>query len=93
MELGIYSFGDWTIDQTTGKLISEAERYKHLLEEIKLADEVRLDVFGIGENHRPDFIVSSTIIVLSAAATIKNRIRLTSDENVLSSDDAVRLFQ
>ncbi len=93
MELGIYSFGDRTIDQTTGKLISEAKRYKHLLEEIKLADEVRLDVFGIGEHHRPDFIVSSTIIVLSAAATIKNRIRLTSDENVLSSDDAVRLFQ
>ncbi|MGB9663742.1 MAG: LLM class flavin-dependent oxidoreductase [Ignavibacteria bacterium] len=93
MELGIYSFGDRTIEFTTGKLISEAERYRRLLEEIKLADEVGLDVFGIGEHHRPDFIVSSPIVVLSAAATITKRIRLTSAVNVLSSDDPVRLFQ
>lgn len=93
MELGIYSFGDRTIDPTMGKLISEAERYRRLLEEIKLADEVGLDVFGIGEHHRPDFIVSSPIVVLAAAATITKKIRLTSAVNVLSSDDPVRLFQ
>ncbi|MCR4417561.1 MAG: LLM class flavin-dependent oxidoreductase [Ignavibacteria bacterium] len=93
MELGIYSFGDRTIDFTTGELISEAERYRRLLEEIKLADEVGLDVFGIGEHHRPDYIISSPIVVLSAAASITKKIRLTSAVNVLSSDDPVRLFQ
>jgi len=93
MELGIYSFGDRTIEYPTGKLVSEAERYRRLLEEIKLADEVGLDVFGVGEHHRPDFIVSAPAIVLSAAATITKRIRLTSAVNVLSSDDPVRIFQ
>ncbi len=93
MELGIFSFGDRTIDFETGKLISEHERYKNLLEEIKLADEVGLDVFGIGEHHRSDFIVSAPAIVLAAAATITKKIRLTSAVNVLSSDDPVRIFQ
>jgi len=93
MELGIYSFGDRTIDITTGELISEAERYRRLLEEIKLADEVGLDVFGIGEHHRSDFIVSSPAVVLAAAASITKHIRLTSAVNVLSSDDPVRIFQ
>lgn len=93
MELGIYSFGDRTKDFHTGELISEQERYRRLLEEIKLADEVGLDVFGIGEHHRPDYIVSAPAIVLAAAATITKRIRLTSAVNVLSSDDPVRIFQ
>ncbi len=93
MELGIYSFGDRTKDFHTNELISEAERYRRLLEEIKLADEVGLDVFGIGEHHRPDYIISSPAIVLAAAASITKRIRLTSAVNVLSSDDPVRIFQ
>jgi len=54
-------------------LISEAKRYKRLLEEIKLSDEVGLDVFGIGEYHRPDYIISSPIVVLSAASTIMKK--------------------
>ncbi len=93
MELGIYSFGDRTKDFHNNELISEAERYRRLLEEIKLADEVGLDVFGIGEHHRPDYIISSPAIVLAAAASITKRIRLTSAVNVLSSDDPVRIFQ
>lgn len=93
MEIGIFSFGDRTKDFHTNELISEAERYRRLLEEIKLADEVGLDVFGIGEHHRPDYIISSPAIVLAAAASITKRIRLTSAVNVLSSDDPVRIFQ
>lgn len=93
MEFGLFSFGDRTKDFHTGELISEAERYRRLLEEIKLADEVGLDVFGVGEHHRPDYIISAPAIVLSAAAIITKRIRLTSTVNVLSSDDPVRIFQ
>ncbi|MCX8057583.1 MAG: LLM class flavin-dependent oxidoreductase [Ignavibacteria bacterium] len=93
MELGIFSFGDRTKDFHTGELISEEERYRRLMEEIKLADEVGLDVFGIGEHHRPDYIISSPAIVLAAASTITKRIRLTSAVNVLSSDDPIRIFQ
>lgn len=93
MEFGIFSFGDRTIDPHTGEIISEAERYKRLLEEIKLTDEAGLDVFGVGEHHREDYIISSPAVVLAAAATITRQIRLTSAVNVLSSDDPVRVFQ
>ena len=64
-----------------------------LLEEIELADAVGLDVFGVGEHHRPDFVVSAPGVVLGAAAVRTRRIRLTSAVNVLSSDDPVRVFQ
>jgi len=74
-------------------LISEAKRYKRLLEEIKLSDELGLDVFGIGEYHRPDYIISSPIVVLSAASTIMKKNWLTSAVNVLSYDDPIRIFK
>jgi len=93
MELGIYSFGEATPDPVTGYAISQGERIRNLLEEIELADQVGLDVFGVGEHHRPDFIVSAPAIVLAAAATRTKRIRLTSAVTVLSSDDPVRVFQ
>jgi probable LLM family oxidoreductase len=64
-----------------------------LLEEIELADEVGLDVFGVGEHHRPDFAVSAPAVVLGAAAARTKRIRLTSAVSVLSSDDPIRVFQ
>ncbi len=86
MELGIYSFGEVTA-------ISPRDRLHNLLEEIELADQVGLDVFGVGEHHRPDFVVSSPATVLAAAATRTKRIRLSSAVNVLSSDDPVRVFQ
>jgi probable LLM family oxidoreductase len=93
MELGIYSFGETTPDPVTGYAISPGERIRNLLEEIELADQVGLDVFGVGEHHRPDFIVSAPAIVLAAAAARTERIRLTSAVTVLSSDDPVRVFQ
>ncbi|EKP94058.1 LLM class flavin-dependent oxidoreductase [Thermaerobacter subterraneus] len=93
MEIGIYSFGDRNTDPETGQLISPAERIRRLLEEIELADQVGLDVFGVGEHHRPDYVVSAPAVVLAAAAARTRRIRLTSAVNVLSSDDPVRAFQ
>src|SRR5207302_11037647 len=66
---------------------------RRLLEEIELADRVGLDVFGVGEHHRQEFIVSSPAVLLAAAAARTKRIRLTSAVTVLSSDDPVRVFQ
>jgi probable LLM family oxidoreductase len=93
MELGIYSFGENTADPGTGRLGSAAERLAHLLEEVELADRLGLDVFGIGEHHRSDYVVSAPGVVLAAAAARTERIRLTSAVTVLSSDDPVRVFQ
>jgi alkanesulfonate monooxygenase SsuD/methylene tetrahydromethanopterin reductase-like flavin-dependent oxidoreductase (luciferase family) len=93
MELGIYTFVENTADPVTGKQISPHQRMKNLMEEVKLADELQLDVFAIGEHHRPDYVVSSPAVVLAAAAVRTKRIRLTSAVTVLSSDDPVRVFQ
>ncbi len=92
MELGLHTFGD--IDATASDKGAEgARRIRNLLEEIELADQVGLDVFGLGEHHRPDYVVSSPATVLAAAAARTKRIRLTSAVSVLSSDDPVRIFQ
>jgi len=93
MELGIYTFAELTPDPATGRTIGPQERLRDLLEEIELADQVGLDVFGVGEHHRPDFAVSSPAVVLAAAAPRTRRIRLTSAVSVLSPDDPVRVFQ
>jgi probable LLM family oxidoreductase len=93
MELGIYTFAEVTPDPATKQTISPRERLRDLLEEIELADQVGLDVFGVGEHHRPDFAVSAPAVVLAAAAARTQRIRLTSAVSVLSSDDPVRVFQ
>ena len=93
MELGIYTFAETTPDPHTGRTISPHERLRDLLEEIELADQVGLDVFGVGEHHRPEFAVSAPAVVLAAAAQRTRRIRLTSAVSVLSSDDPVRVFQ
>jgi probable LLM family oxidoreductase len=93
VELGIYTFGEVTPDPATGRTISPSERLRNLLEEIELADRVGLDVFGVGEHHRPDFAVSAPAVVLAAAAGRTSRIRLTSAVNVLGSDDPIRVFQ
>ncbi|ACO45978.1 LLM class flavin-dependent oxidoreductase [Deinococcus deserti] len=92
-ELGLYTFAERTPDPYTGQLVSPAQRLQDLLEEIVLADQVGLDVFGIGEHHRPEFVVSSPAVVLAAAAARTRSIRLTSAVTVLSSDDPVRVFQ
>lgn len=93
MELGIYTFAETTPDPVTGHTVGAAQRLPDLLEEIELADQVGLDVFGVGEHHRPDFAVSAPAMVLAAAAERTRRIRLSSAVTVLSSDDPVRVFQ
>ena len=93
MELGVYTFAELSPDPITGEELAPAERLRNLIEEIELADRIGLDVFGVGEHHRPDFAVSSPAIVLAAAAERSKTIRLTSAVTVLSSDDPVRVYQ
>lgn len=90
MEIGVYTFGDTDL---SGGAPAAAQRLRDLIEEIELAEQVGLDVFGVGEHHRPDFTVSAPAVVLAAAAARTQRIRLTSAVTVLSSDDPVRVFQ
>ncbi|MEM9955705.1 MAG: LLM class flavin-dependent oxidoreductase [Chloroflexota bacterium] len=92
-ELGIYSFAELSPDPTTGIKISPTERIQRLLEEIELADQVGLDVYGLGEHHREDYVSSAPEVILAAAATRTKNIRLSSAVTVLSSDDPVRVFQ
>jgi probable LLM family oxidoreductase len=92
VEIGIYTFAELR-GEPGREPISPQQRLSNLLEEIELADEVGLDVFGVGEHHRPDFAVSAPAVVLAAAAVRTKRIRLTSAVTVLSSDDPVRVFQ
>jgi probable LLM family oxidoreductase len=93
VEVGVYTFAELSPDPVTGEELSPEERLRNLIEEIELADRIGLDVFGVGEHHRPDFAVSSPAIVLAAAAERTKAIRLTSAVTVLSSDDPVRVFQ
>ena len=93
MELGLYTFGGLTPDAKNGSTISPQQRLRDLCEEIELADQLGLDVFGVGEHHRPDFVVSAPAVVLAAAAMRTQRIRFTSAVSVISSDDPVRVFQ
>ncbi|HZP96140.1 MAG TPA: LLM class flavin-dependent oxidoreductase [Candidatus Limnocylindria bacterium] len=94
MEIGLYTFGELTPTLgPMGATIAPAERLRDLLDEIELADRLGLDVFGVGEHHRPDFAVSAPAVVLAAAAARTTRIRLTSAVSVISSDDPVRVFQ
>lgn len=92
-EIGLYSFVELTPDPRTGHKITPAERIRHLLEEIELADQVGLDVFGLGEHHREDYVSSAPEVLLAAAAARTRNIRLSSAVTVLSSDDPVRVFQ
>jgi probable LLM family oxidoreductase len=93
MELGIYTFAELEPGPDAGRGPDAAERLRDLLEEIELADSLGLDVFGIGEHHRPDFVSSAPAVALAAAAARTKQIRLTSAVTVLSSDDPVRVFQ
>ncbi|WP_078551427.1 LLM class flavin-dependent oxidoreductase [Bacillus alkalicellulosilyticus] len=92
MEIGLSTFVETTPD-VNGEVISHAQRIREVVEEIVLADQVGLDVFGVGEHHREDFAASSPAIILAAAASQTKRIRLTSAVTVLSSADPVRVFQ
>ncbi|ETT47416.1 MULTISPECIES: Atu2307/SP_0267 family LLM class monooxygenase [unclassified Paenibacillus] len=93
MELGISTFVETTPDVNTGVTLSHAERLREVVEEIVLADQVGLDVYGVGEHHRPDFAASSPAVLMAAAVPLTTRIRLTSAVMILSSADPVRVFQ
>jgi probable LLM family oxidoreductase len=93
MELGIYTFVENTPDPVTGHALAPAQRLRNLIEEIELADQVGIDVFGVGEHHRPDYLGSAPPILLAAAAERSKRIRLSSAVTVLSSDDPVRVYE
>jgi probable LLM family oxidoreductase len=93
MEIGVDSFAAAISDPATGLTISPVQRMHNLLEEIELADQVGLDVFGIGEHHRAEFLDSAPVVILAAAAGRTKNIRLTSAVTVLSAADPVRVFQ
>ncbi|MEZ5098252.1 MAG: LLM class flavin-dependent oxidoreductase [Thermoleophilia bacterium] len=93
MEIGVFTFAEVPLDPGRDSGPAAAGRLRDLLEEARLADEVGLDLFGVGEHHRPDFAVSAPAVTLAAIAARTSRIRLTSAVSVLSSDDPVRVFQ
>ena len=93
MDIGCYTFADIQPDPQTGRATAPSQRLREVVEEIELADQVGLDVFGIGEHHRPEYVVSAPAVVLAAAAERTKHIRLSSAVSVLSSDDPVRVFQ
>ena len=93
MQIGIDSFAASIPDPVTGQVLSPVQRMQTLLAEMELADQVGLDVFGIGEHHRAEFLDSAPAVILAAAAARTKTIRLTSAVTVLSAADPVRVFQ
>ena len=93
MQIGVYTFVENTPDPATGQTLSPVQRLRDLMEEIELADQVGLEVFGIGEHHRPDFLGSAPTIMLAAAAERTKSIKLSTAVTVLSSDDPVRVYE
>src|SRR3954470_13065798 len=90
MEIGIDSFASAMYGSNS---LSSVEAMEQLLERITFADEVGLDVFGIGEHHKKEFLDSATAVILAAAAARTKRIRLSSAVTVLSAADPVRVYQ
>lgn len=93
MELGITTFAETYPDPATGEILSHGERLRQVLAEARLAEEVGLEVYGVGEHHRPDFASSAPAVVLAAIAGQTEHIRLSPAVSILSSDDPVRVFQ
>lgn len=93
IELGIDSFAAASSAGTTGTAVDDATSMRHLLERVRRADEAGVDVFGIGEHHRREYLDSAPHVILGAAAATTRRIRLTSAVTVLSAADPVRVFQ
>ena len=93
MQIGLFTFADLTANRHTGRTLSAEQRLQEVLAQAKLADEVGLDVFGVGEHHRLDFAVSATPVVMAAIAQVTRRIRLASAVTILSTADPVRVFE
>src|SRR5207253_6574746 len=92
MEFGLDTFGDVTVG-ADGKPLSHGQVLRNVVAEATLADEVGVDVFGVGEHHRPDFAISSPEVVLSAISSATQKIHLGSSVTVLSTDDPVRVYE
>src|SRR4051812_26559181 len=93
MQIGVYTFVENTPDAATGQTLPATQRLRDLMEEVELADQVGLEVFGIGEHHRPNFMASAPVVMLGAAAERSKRIQLSTAVTVLSSDDPVRVYE
>lgn len=93
MELGLGMFGDLTVDSLQQKFQTPGERLQQMLEQVKLAEDIGLDSFVLGEHHRPDYAVSSTEVVLASLASVTRKIKLASGVTVLSSADPVKVYQ
>ena len=93
MEFGITTFAEAIPENEEGVALSHSVRIQHLMEEVKLADAIGLDVYGIGEHHRKDMAASAPEVILAGAATVTKQIRLTSATTIISSEDPVRVFQ
>jgi len=93
MEIGVYTFADLGTHPVTRETITPRQRMMNLMEEIELADQLGLDVFALGEHHRPDYLISAPTVVLGAAAVKTKTMKLSSAVTVLSSEDPVRVFQ
>jgi probable LLM family oxidoreductase len=93
MEIGVITLGEFLKDPMKGQKISAQQRIQEIIAAAKLADEAGLDVFGVGEHHALDFVVSAVPVVLAAIAPVTKRIRLTSAVTVLSTADPVREFE
>jgi probable LLM family oxidoreductase len=93
LELGITTFAETLPNPKTGAIISADVRLQQIIEEIVLAEQVGLDYYGVGEHHRKEFAASVPSVILAAAASVTNRIKLGSAVTVLSSDDPVRIYQ
>lgn len=93
MELGIGMFGDLSQDQSTGKYKDAGIKIREIIDQVKLMDEVGIDVFAMGEHHRPDYAVSSPEIVLAAAASVTKNIKFASGVTVLSSSEPVKVYE
>lgn len=93
MELGIGMFGDLAYDNTTQSYRNAGEKLQEIIEQVKLMDQVGIDIFAMGEHHREDYAVSSPEIILAAASTVTQNIRLASAVTVLSSSEPVKVYE
>lgn len=92
-EIGLFTFGEITADPATGRPLDPAVRLREFIDLARVGDQVGLDVFGVGEHHRPDFAITSPPVVLAAIAEATEHIRLTSTVTVLSTADPVKVFE
>jgi probable LLM family oxidoreductase len=92
-EIGLFTFGELTVDPNTNRAIDPARRLREFIDLAKIADQAGLHVFGVGEHHRPDFAIASPAVVLAAIAEATSTIRLTSTVTVLSTSDPVKVFE